>query len=488
MARAPKRPKGIPADAVWDVDEWLYCDRDDKGRFQGLYRNWFADGKLKYEGTVRDNKQEGVHKTYHPDGTLFRITTWVRGAVFDDTYIKSANETEHEFPEDVPDVENIWKVEHLSRDGRSDYTTRYFDADNREIDLFGEPVPARPASVSETARYESRFTIHEAIVPPLAKELGALFGKIRWDEGEHGWVDGSDDRESGLRLGTWRWWRPDGTLLREEQHDEHGVLEAAREFDARGEQAAVESNEKQLAALAADRHRGYEVFLGKPVAAFDPKASYAFFFCIEDSESAPSAVGLGAWDELTWKELRAPASQRSAKACDMPSQELAWNRFAMDRGRSIFFASGKKLGTAKKGPVAMTGAELAVAADKAGLGPSDVLGDTVYVRAQTDGTLADAMAAATWTMSAPLGLVEEDGDVEEKWADKLGVVKDERLAAHLKMLCVDDNTARSNGGFFLGADLEAGMWDWVMDDLPGDVLAAWQFGEGFASAAVVKLR
>ena len=474
MAKAPKRPAGVPADAIWDVDEWLHCARDEHGRFQGAYRNWFADGKLKYEGTVKDSKQVGEHKTYHPDGTVFRITTWRDGRVLDDTYVRSHAETEHDFPEDV---EQIWKVEYLSRDGRSDHTRRYFDDAGHELDVHGTRAPARPTAVPAEARWLSRFTVDDE----TAGALHPWYGKLDFGD-EGGWVEGAIDRESDMRLGRWRWWRADGTLLREEQHDDHGVLESAREGDT------LESNEERLAALAADRRRGYEALLGKPLAAFDAKATYAFFFCIEDNESAPAAVGLGRWDELAWSDLRAPASPRAAKACDTPSQELDWNRFAMDRGRSLFFVSGKKLGTAKKGPVALTGAELAAAADKAGLGPSELLGDFVYVRAQTDGTLADAMAAATWTMSAPLGLVEEDGEIDEQWAEKLAVVKDAKLAAHLRMLCVDDNTARSSGGFFLGSDTDAGMWDWVMDELPGEVLAAWQFGEGYASAAVVKLR
>lgn len=497
MAKAPKRPKSVPSDAVWDVDEWLACARDEQGRFQGQYRNWYPDGTLKYDGFTKDNEMHGEHWSYHPDGTLFRRATWVDGVVHDDDYLRTHGETSEEFPEDVAGVAQIWRVEHRSRDGIADDTSRYFDEAGRELDLYGQPVPARPTEIPAEARWQSSFSVRESLQPSTARELGAgWFGKLEWtaeagrpDE-PHGWVEGRIKREDGLRLGRWRWWSPSGTLLREEEHDEAGMLVAAKEWDDQGRPLLEESNADARAALATALDGAYEILLGRPLSAFDPGAAYAFFFCIEDGESAPSAIGLEGWDDLTWDDLSAPASGRSARDCDLPGDELSWERFRMDHGRSIFFVDDQKLRgpSGKKHPLPLEGATLAAAAKAAGLTPADLLGDLVYVRAQTDGSLRDAMAAATWTMSAPRGLVEEDGDCEERWAKALtAAVHDDRLLGHLKMLCVDQNSARSSGGFFLGADLEAGMWDWAMGELPGEAVAAWQFGEGYASAVVVKL-
>ncbi|MFF2659123.1 hypothetical protein ACFVUH_17365 [Kitasatospora sp. NPDC058032] len=115
---------------------------------------------------------------------------------------------------------------------------------------------------------------------------------------------------------------------------------------------------------------------------------------------------------------------------------------------------------------------------------------TVLLRVATDGTLTDALRAATFTERGPEHLVSV-GDMSrarsaaEPWEERLGTLTHPALRDHLRMLCLSQNDARSEGGFYSGA----GNWPWsdILEAVGCSLVAGWGFGESQAGTAVVRL-
>jgi hypothetical protein len=113
----------------------------------------------------------------------------------------------------------------------------------------------------------------------------------------------------------------------------------------------------------------------------------------------------------------------------------------------------------------------------------------VVLRVATDGTLTDAMRAATYTGRGPEHLVSVDDmtyarAADEPWEEKLSAVTHPALRDHLRMLCLSERDARTEGGFYCGADA------WPETDLEAlghSLVAGWGFGESQAGTAVVRL-
>ncbi|MFF0573333.1 hypothetical protein [Streptosporangium saharense] len=111
---------------------------------------------------------------------------------------------------------------------------------------------------------------------------------------------------------------------------------------------------------------------------------------------------------------------------------------------------------------------------------------TVLLRVATDGTLADAMRAATFTERGPEHLVPiHDRSAAEPWEERLGAVTRPALRDHLRMLCLSERDARGEGGFYYGT----GHWPWsdVLEAVGCSLVAGWGFGESQAGVAVVRL-
>ncbi|MER7212021.1 MULTISPECIES: hypothetical protein [Streptosporangium] len=111
---------------------------------------------------------------------------------------------------------------------------------------------------------------------------------------------------------------------------------------------------------------------------------------------------------------------------------------------------------------------------------------TVLLRVATDGTLPDAMRAATFTERGPEHLVPiHDMSAEEPWEERLSAVTHPALRDHLRMLCLSERDARSRGGFYYGTD----HWPWtdVLEAADCSLVAGWGFGESQAGVAVVRL-
>ncbi|MDP9863874.1 MULTISPECIES: hypothetical protein [Streptosporangium] len=115
---------------------------------------------------------------------------------------------------------------------------------------------------------------------------------------------------------------------------------------------------------------------------------------------------------------------------------------------------------------------------------------TVLLRVATDGTLTDAMRAATFTERGPEHLVsihdmDDACSAGEPWEERLSAVTHPALRDHLRMLCLTEDDARSEGGFYCGT----AYWPWtdVLEAVGCSLVAGWGFGESQAGTAVVRL-
>ncbi|OPC78215.1 hypothetical protein B4N89_39215 [Embleya scabrispora] len=142
------------------------------------------------------------------------------------------------------------------------------------------------------------------------------------------------------------------------------------------------------------------------------------------------------------------------------------------------------------------GAELGALLDRHGVDLTDEASEklngwlSVLLRVATDGTPNGAMRAATFTERGPEHLVSIHDmnavhTAAEPWEENLSAVAHPALRDHLRMLCLSENDARSEGGFHC----DSGHWPWtdVLEAVGCSFVAGWGFGESQAGVAVVRL-
>ena len=245
--------------------------------------------------------------------------------------------------------------------------------------------------------------------------------------------------------------------------------------------------------------RGYEILLGRPLASFDPAARYEVWFWT-DAELLPEHDRVAALDlqRLVVGKPMGPAAQHD----DVAGAEF-WTRYAVDYARSLFVYDKHDLGEAPPPLVAalqaslyaLTGEQLAALVDREQLPLEDVLELCWYAcrRVVSDGSLVDAMAAATLSASVPDGMLSRwlHGDAADKirfeprWEHALRVIEDEAVREHLLMSCVDLQTARWAGSW-IDPRHKADVWLEPLTRRGGEILAIWHAGEAQATRAVVQ--
>jgi len=204
----PDRPRTVPDDARWDPKdpgfEWVAGGLDAEGRRHGKYRSWTRDGVLHGESSYLHGKVHGKNLNYHPDGSVASEADWVMGLILDSVFFRSDAPTTEPFAQAAP---NVWSVRYYTKDGKTNYTIRYFLRDGTECGPDGNLLPARPANVSPDARW----------FPDMDR-----------------WVDGSIERGTNNQVGHWRWWAREGTLRHEEMRDAGGQAALIAQYESDG--------------------------------------------------------------------------------------------------------------------------------------------------------------------------------------------------------------------------------------------------------------
>ncbi|WP_194821461.1 hypothetical protein [Micromonospora sp. S-DT3-3-22] len=248
----------------------------------------------------------------------------------------------------------------------------------------------------------------------------------------------------------------------------------------------------------------FGLLLGRPLAEFDTAGTYAVFHY--DDETAGEAI-----EDLDPGELVADVNGRSG---DLGGDGLYPDRWVPDLPRSAFIATDVRPAalqplittTTDNGRAVVWGRDIGRALQAGSLSLDELSPDGyrryphLLLRPRTDGSLLDAMRAATWTMSAPDGLCDigdslvrhgyvepEVSVVDPRWESTLDQIGDDALRRHLRGLCLDAHWARITGAYYLGPGECSGDVQPIAD-LPGSrVIAGWEFGEGQGAMAVVLL-
>jgi hypothetical protein len=209
---APPRPSSVPADARWDHAqagfEWSTGGVDADGRRHGRYRSWARAGHLHGECDYAHGRVHGKNITYHPDGTIASEADWHHGVIMDSMFHRCAVATPEPFAQAAP---GVWSVRYCTRDGKTNYTIRYFARDAGECGPDGKPLPMRPDGVSPDARWFADA-----------------------DQGAGRWVEGAIERGTNAQVGRWRWWSANGVLRHEEQRDGKGEANRIEHYTADG--------------------------------------------------------------------------------------------------------------------------------------------------------------------------------------------------------------------------------------------------------------
>ncbi|HTL37058.1 MAG TPA: hypothetical protein VL326_28180 [Kofleriaceae bacterium] len=221
----PAHPASVPPEARWDPKdpgfEWVVGSLDTEGRRHGLYRSWTREGTLHGECNYDHGKVHGKNINFHPDGTIASEADWLDGVIMNSAFYRSDQPTHEPFAQAAA---NVWSAKYYTRDGKTNYTIRYFLRDNTECGPDGKALPPRPKTVSADARW----------FPDMDR-----------------WVDGEIERGTNKQVGRWRWWSREGVLRHEEHRDATGEATMIAQYEADG------SIEKKTTRSADGEERDY---------------------------------------------------------------------------------------------------------------------------------------------------------------------------------------------------------------------------------------
>ncbi|MEU3603464.1 hypothetical protein ABZ714_32860 [Streptomyces sp. NPDC006798] len=256
----------------------------------------------------------------------------------------------------------------------------------------------------------------------------------------------------------------------------------------------------------------FEVLLGKPLDEFPAEAEYVLYHWDDMRSSEMVEEFIDGEVDLSAVVRGEPIDGDRYDDGDAP---FGWTTWSLDLGRSVWLFEesafgadgpfGEPLGTALAAASApadgpereLSGADFARALAAHGEDLDEVDGDELtglgpVVRIATDGTLFDAMRTATWTTGGPDDLIPflQDAyeiEVEPEWEEKLRRIPDHRLRDHLRMLCLSAQSARSDGGYYLGPRESPAGFRWMTARPGHEAITGWEFGEGQGFSAIVAI-
>ncbi|WP_433512134.1 hypothetical protein ACQP2T_51595 [Nonomuraea sp. CA-143628] len=250
----------------------------------------------------------------------------------------------------------------------------------------------------------------------------------------------------------------------------------------------------------------FGLLLGRSLADYDPAATYAVYYGGDVlNEMAPPADWLSpvALADPTPRPLPDPVyldedHQEYAWHFDLSNSFVHFDEEVLDGPFSGAFADDVRAAAILNGvDLLIRGADLSPLLIRHGIDlTAEDLGDfhysiTVTLRLATDGTLLDALRAATFTHRGPAHLIPmggDDGYVEEaepQWEKALRPIQNQALRDHLRFHCVGDADAVSAGAQYL-ATAEWPPGSGAVEDLGATLIAGWSFGEYQHGAAVVR--
>jgi hypothetical protein len=187
----PARPSDVPADAWWSPkdNEWIIGTKDAQGRLQGEVTYWRPDGSLVCKCDHLDDKPHGRARRFHETGEISQDCQYVNGDLHGLRAWFMTDGTTTEKPRHEGLAKSIWRGELDYEKGRV-VAFRYWDREGNLVDQTGKLVPKRPPNVPESAGLNK----------------SGLWTAGQWNE-------------QGHKVGLHRFWRQDGSLDSESEHE-----------------------------------------------------------------------------------------------------------------------------------------------------------------------------------------------------------------------------------------------------------------------------
>lgn len=184
-------PVGVNAKAWWSENdgEWVYGERDQSGRFQGLVEYWRPGGTLCCQTEHINDEPNGSFTRFHESGEVSRQGKMKGSQIIgvDTAYRSYVFTSEKAMPDQAPltvhSIETHWV------DGNFSHQVLR-DIDNNLLTPTGEPVPDQPACVPE----------------------GAFFLNDIWSAGSYS--------KDAKKIGTWKYFKPEGDFFKEEFYND----------------------------------------------------------------------------------------------------------------------------------------------------------------------------------------------------------------------------------------------------------------------------
>jgi hypothetical protein len=231
---------------------------------------------------------------------------------------------------------------------------------------------------------------------------------------------------------------------------------------------------------------GFAILLGRRLEQF-PQATYAAYYDCDDLAVELFKQGFDLAPLARGEIVRAPFETIPELGKLLEGWDLDTPYWSVDLGKSVFEACVVEGGAQHGVPELdspIRGQDLGRILIERGLTPQEVYraSPDIQFRAHTDGSLFDAMRFVTGTHRGPdqLRPCEPNWGVDPSWDEKLAAVAHPGLRDALRDICRTEDSARSGGAFYRGAD------DPHFGG-PRQVVASWRIGEGQAFKTVVQL-
>lgn len=251
----------------------------------------------------------------------------------------------------------------------------------------------------------------------------------------------------------------------------------------------------------------FHILLGRPLTEFDPDASYEFYYCCPAvtvtlfgfNKSGVHLPGfeaevLARGDIIDPPFPTIPGFQHHIDGWDATIPQAGWS---FDLGRSVYWESEPGAGTQIGVPelaAGLSGTDLGQLLVERQLTPTHLkpARPIVSLQVPSDGSLFDAMCAATATQRGPGHYFDPEMTYgfDPGWNQRLTAVSYPGLGDHLRHLCRTEDMARADGAHYSGR-VDAKDADRLAESVlgstaHGQVIASWEFGEGHATSAVVQ--
>ncbi len=171
--------------------------RDANGLKQGVWKDFYPNGKVQIEGRYLNDKKNGYFKEYNQQGNLLSITKWENGVLVNN-------------PPELATIETV--------------TTRHPNGKPKEVGNYKDGVPEGVFKQYDTSgviigseQYKDGILIAEGVLDLKNLQQG------HWKEyHETGELRAEGDYKNGVKIGDWIFYYPNGKTDQKGKYDNRG--------------------------------------------------------------------------------------------------------------------------------------------------------------------------------------------------------------------------------------------------------------------------